>query len=124
MQKIWAGGQTETNSINQREEGTLTPHSTLENPRSPSSQFQRLFGIAMVKLQVIVNAMVRFWSWSFLTSRSSSHTSKMAGVAGAARPQNFGKFRNGICGERANGVSNPICFDQKCYRLTLIVNLD
>ena len=50
-----------------------------------------------------------------------NHTCKMAV---AARPQNFGKFRRRIFGEHTNNVSNPISFDQKFYRLTLIVNLD
>ena len=53
--------------------------------------------------------------------RMRKHTCKMAG---APHPQNVGKFCKIICGEQANGVSNPISFDQKCYRLTLIVNLD
>ena len=54
MQKIWeGGGQTKTNSINQREEGTFPPHSNLE--RKTNSRLKSIFQIFKV---IAVKAMV------------------------------------------------------------------
>ena len=63
------------------------------------------------------------WHTNNSTYNSSSCVKRLGGVVAYFQngPQNFGRFDKRKCGECVNGVSNPICFDTKCYRSTLLI---